>query len=100
MSFKTDATGDWAPVSPGAVLDWDADLTDWMPTGDTINTATWSVPSGLTIVSQNETDTIAKVWLSGFLEGTTYDIYVVITTIGGRTERRDFRLVCAKRGRA
>jgi len=70
------------------ILDYTLDFTDWLR-GDTILTATFSVPStsGLSITQQTKTDTHATVWLSGGNKG-SHKVNCTITTAQGRTKRQ------------
>lgn len=70
---------------PNSVLDYAVDWSAWLGT-DTIATATWTVPTGLTKASDSATTTVATVWLSGGTVGTEYSVNCRITTAGGRTE--------------
>lgn len=94
--FKRDATGPWMEVSPGAALDYAEDWTDWLG-ADTLASVTWTVPVALTVDAQSNTTVKATLSLSGFVEGTTYEIKGSIVTAGGRQDSRIFRLVCRKR---
>lgn len=75
---------------PDAVLDYEADWTDWLVDDDTIVTSTWTVPSagGLTKTTDSHTDTKATVWLSGGTVGAQVAVTNRITTAQGRTEDR------------
>lgn len=64
--------------------------------GETISTATWTVPTGITKDSSNQSavtingisygvNTVATIWLSGGTAGTDYSITCEITTSGSRT---------------
>lgn len=74
----------WPAKDPDEVLDYEVDWTDRLA-GDTIATATWTFPAGITKDSQSETDTAARVWISGGTLGEDYEILCRITTAGGRT---------------
>ena len=74
---------------PDAVLDYTRDWSPFLGT-DTIATSTFTVPTGLTKVTETNNTTTATVWLSG---GTAHSMYVVtnrITTAGGRTDDRSW----------
>lgn len=94
--FKRDATGHWIEVSPGAVLDYAEEWSDWLG-ADTIATVAWTLAAGLTAQSQSNTATKATVWLSGFALDATYEVACKVTTAAGRVDTRVFRLVCRKR---
>jgi hypothetical protein len=82
---------------PNAELDYTVDWAPWLPTGDTIATSIWIVPTGLTQpVGPTNTGTLAVIWL-GFNSsvGTVGEIYRVtnrITTVGGRKDDRSFQV--------
>ena len=79
---------------PADILDYGVDLTKWLVTGDTVNGATATVaPSGLTIAVTQETTSEPKVWVSGGLTGTEYQITLTVVTTGGRTKEFEFKLV-------
>jgi len=83
---------------PQAKLDYQFDWgTNWLETGDTIESVVWTVPSGLTKESQSNTTTTATVWLSGGVDGRSYDIICQITTDDGREDQRTFTLPVADR---
>jgi hypothetical protein len=81
---------------PNAVLDYSVDWTRWL-NGDTIATSAWTVPAGLTKVSDTSTTKAATVWLSGGTIGQSYTVTNRITTAGGRTEDRSFDVKIADR---
>ena len=74
---------------PNAVLDYSVDWAKWLD-GDTIATSVWTVPAGLTKVSDTNTTTKTTVWLSGGTADQSYTVTNRITTTGGRTEDRSF----------
>jgi hypothetical protein len=71
---------------PNAILDYEIDWAAQWLSGDTIQTSTWIVPSGITKVTDTSTTTTATIWLSGGTVGTTYEVTNRITTAGGRTQ--------------
>jgi hypothetical protein len=79
---------------PDATLDYVVDWTAFLaPTGDTIASVVWVVPSGLTENSQLFTATTATIWLESGTLGKTYVVICRITTVGGRTEDHRFNLI-------
>lgn len=83
---------------PQAVLDYHEDWSDWLPTGDTISTAAWSVASGdVTIDSESATPTVTTVWLSGGTADTTAEVTCHITTAAGREDDRTIELLIQQR---
>ena len=75
---------DWPAKHPDARLDytllWRKELTP----GDVIETSTWEVPAGLTTDSDVKTDTTTTIWLSGGVDGTTYELTNHVVTRDGR----------------
>jgi hypothetical protein len=74
---------------PDALLDYSIDWAKWLA-GDEIAASDWTVPAGLTKVSDTHSTTKATVWLSGGTADQTYQVTNRITTTGGRTEDRSF----------
>jgi hypothetical protein len=81
----------WIYKTPGGVLDYPFNWEKWLGT-DTIATAVWTVPTGLTKTAQSETETVANAWISGGVIGTSYKVSCKITTVGGRTEERTIEI--------
>jgi len=73
---------------PSAVLDYTINWASWLPSGDTISTSAWTVPSGLTSASASNTTTTATVWLSGGTAGQVYRVTNKVVTAGSRTDER------------
>lgn len=81
---------------PGARLDFTMDWSTWLK-GDTLASATWTVPDGLTKVtvpppSIDEDGKIAIVWLEGGTAGQRYRGRCEIVTAAGRQEGQDFEV--------
>lgn len=83
--------------APGAVLDYTEDWAAWLGGGETITSATFAVPAGITKNSSSFTSTTAIVWLQGATLGQTYLISCTITTNQARTDTRSFRVRCVQR---
>lgn len=79
------------PKDPDAIKDYICDWAEWL-NGDTIATSTWTVPVGITKVSDTHNNTEATIILSGGASGTTYTFVNRITTTGGRTDERSIQL--------
>lgn len=78
---------------PDAVLDYSVDWSDWLEDDDdTISSVVWDVPTGLTLSSQSETDTVATVFLSGGTAATRYNVGCRVTTVGGRVDDRTIEI--------
>lgn len=77
---------------PDSTVDYAADWSAVIQTGETISTSQWITPPGLTASGDTVNGTTTSVFLSG---GTEYESYVVtnrITTSLGRTIDRSFRV--------
>lgn len=81
---------------PDALLDYGHDWAPWLG-ADTIGTATWTVPAGLTKEAESHTTTTATVWVSGGTVGATYQVTCHITTAGGREDDRSLFLYVQER---
>jgi len=96
--FYKDNEGTLIDKDPEAALDYLISWSEWLPGGDTISTSSWSVEaiSGdgdpLTSTSDANTDTTTTVNLSGGTTGNIYKVYNTVTTNGGLTDRRYFRV--------
>lgn len=73
---------------PGAVLDYGFDWSDWLGTTETISTSTWTIPTGITKISDSKTDTLTIIWISGGTHGTNYPIVNHIRTNANREDER------------
>ncbi len=73
--------------SSDAKLEYEVDWGDWLD-GDTIISSSWVVPSGITILSESNTTTIAKAKLGGGTIGQSYQpVNKIITAAGLEDER-------------
>jgi hypothetical protein len=80
---------------PDDVLDYDIDLSEFLPSTDTISTVTpTSAPAGLTfgVTTINNTTKVVKQWISGGTDGDTYTVQIKITTSEGRTKHAHFKI--------
>jgi hypothetical protein len=73
---------------PDAVLDYEFDWSDWLPSGDTIASAVVEAETGIVIDSQANTSTAVTVWLSGGTANTGYEVTCHITTAEARQDDR------------
>lgn len=96
--FLRDNDGVFIPKDTEAVLTYTLNWTDWLNNGETINSNSFTVETlagdsdPLTKVSQSNTNYATTVKVSGGTAGKIYKIYNQITTTGGLTERRYFRI--------
>jgi hypothetical protein len=89
------ATLRWPDKDPADVLDYALNWSDQLALtspADTISSATWTVPSGLTAGVQSVLGGVATIWLSGGVAGTDYTITCRIVTAGARTLERSVTL--------
>lgn len=96
--FEKDNEGLFIRKDTEAVLTYSLDWTDWLTNGETISANTYTVETisgdsdALTKTAQSNTDYVTTVKLSGGTSGNIYKVYNEITTTGGLTERRYFRV--------
>lgn len=96
--FLRDNDGIYIVKDTEAILTYSLDWTDWLQNGETINSNLFTVEtiSGdgdpLTKVTQSNTNYVTTVKISGGTAGKIYKVYDTITTTGGLTERRYFRI--------
>lgn len=83
----------WPIKSPGEVLDYAIDWGDRLASGDTIKTATWIVPPGLTKAKDSVNGTICTVWLSGGKMNNRFTIINRVETLAGRTIEQYVKLI-------
>lgn len=70
-------------------LDRTLDFSDFVPVGDSIQTAAWSAsPSGGTLSLQSHTANTATTWFLGPLLGAYYRLSCAIVTVNGLTLTR------------
>lgn len=71
---------------PDEALDYTLDWgTKWLPAGDSVTDATWTVPTGVTEPKASTlADNKATVWVAGGTAGESYPLLCTITTAQGR----------------
>lgn len=75
----------WYSQGVSERLDYDLEFANWLQ-GDTIASVSLAAtPNGLTVTEDHDADTV-KVWASGGVKNTNYDITVTITTATGRVK--------------
>lgn len=78
---------------PNEILDYDVDYSDWFTNrSDTPASITVEVEPGITLVGSSLTGSVAKVALSGGVDGNTYTITVRMTTDSGMVKEADFQV--------
>jgi len=96
--FYKDNEGTLINKDTEAALDYLISWSQWLPSGDTITSSSWSVEtiSGdsdpLVSTDTGSTTVTTLITLSGGTEGNMYKVYNTITTNGGLTDRRYFRV--------
>lgn len=70
--------------NPDDEVDYYIDWTPWLA-GDTISTSQWTIPDGLTKISDSISGSLAVIWLGDGVSSTNYIAVNTIVTGGGRT---------------
>jgi len=82
---------------PSSILDYAFDWSDWLASGETIASVSWTVPAGISAEDYDETETLTTVWLSGGTADTDYNIACKITTSAGRVDERTMTIKVRQR---
>jgi hypothetical protein len=83
---------------PNAVLDYQWDWSDWLPTGDTIATADVSLSTGNVVISsESNTTTTVTAWVAGGTDQTESRLTARVVTAQGRTDDRSIILAIVER---
>ena len=96
--YKRDNTGLYIIKDSGSTLDYTIDWTDWLATGETVSSVSYTVPSGITTrtaigsAATATTSTTTRVTLTGGTNDTIYTIKASMATNQGRTVVRNFRV--------
>lgn len=95
--YKRDLTGSYIAKDPGATLDYNIDWSEWLPTGDSISTSTWTQESvhtagNLTLGAASVGNNVTSVLISNGQAGEIYTIRNTITTNENLTDVRRFRI--------
>lgn len=77
---------------PGDTVDIDVDLSQWLPSSDTISNAIASADTGITLGANaiNNTLKVVKQWVSGGTTGNRYKVTLTITSAEGRVKEVEF----------
>lgn len=78
---------------PADVLDYDIDFSDFLPTTDSISSATVTATGGALGLSYAITPKRIKVWCYGGVDGGKYKVTVTANTTEYRTKQVEFRLM-------
>lgn len=76
---------------PADIRTYSINWADWLGV-DTISTATWSLPTGLTSVLTAATATLASIKISGGTNGRSYSVACTVVTVAGQTKKVSFDL--------
>jgi len=101
--FKEDRVGVYIEKDPYAVLDYTLDWTNWMPSGETIQTMTVTAEtisgdaSPLTIDSTSNTDYLATAFISAGTAGNVYNVEYRIVTDNSKQDSRNIRIKVLER---
>jgi len=79
MTAETHFTKD-----PAGIIDYTIRWSSWLPSGDTVLSSTWTVPTGLVKISEANTITDAIIFLASGTLGQIYEVTNRIVTAGGR----------------
>lgn len=96
--FMKDVQGIYIIKDPEAQLTYTFDWVEWIPTGDSISTVSYTLqvrandPAPLVRESQGVTGTKTFVELSGGQAGKVYTVTAEVTTADGSIDRRNFRV--------
>lgn len=77
---------------PNSKRDFSVDLSGVLPTGVTISTVTWVVPSGLVSEAVSNTTTVATIRLSGGTLGETYQVVCRTTWSNSEIDDRTIKI--------
>lgn len=74
---------------PQATLDYAFDWTAWLREGETLMSATVTVPDGITKTTETATSTgLVTYWLQGGTHGSSYKVTCHVVTNQGREDER------------
>lgn len=90
--FRTEGGVLWAEKPAAAEADFTL-VYDALDAGDTIATSSWEVAPGVTLGATLHSENTTSAFLAGGTAGQWYSVTNTITTEGGRTDQRYFRLL-------
>lgn len=75
---------------PADVQDYDISFVEWLAGfSDTGLSIVVSAEAGITVAASALASGVAKVWLSGGVDGSSYKVTVTLTTNGGRVKQAE-----------
>lgn len=73
------------------ILIYTADFSQWLASGDSVASCTWTIPTGLTQVTTSTSSTTATCKISGGTLNATYTItFAMVTTVSTETKTETF----------
>lgn len=97
--YKKDTVGAYIDKDPGSRLIYSMDWSEWLPLGDTLSTATYTISTiagdTAAIVKHSqgvEGGDVSYVELSGGSAKEIYTVTATVTTVDGAIDKRRFRL--------
>jgi len=92
-AWQKDGKGFFFEMDKDEKKDYSLDYTDWLALiSDTIATVVWTIPAGITKISEQVTGAVAKVVLRADTLG-TYSCSMKLTTTGTLIEILNFRVI-------
>ncbi len=91
-AWQEDSAGRFIEMRSGAKKDYSIDFGDWIGGDDTLAAAVWTIPTGVTKVSEEVAGMVAKVTLLAAAVG-AYLCECRITTGAGLIEIVPFRVI-------
>ena len=82
---------------PEAKLDYGFNWENWLANGESIISSIWTVPEGLTKITDSFTGILTTIWLLGGIVGINYDVVNHIITSQGREDDRTIRIKVRQR---
>ena len=82
---------------PGDLLDYDIDLSQWLPERDELVDVEISHDPGVELQSYRVDPASVKLWIGGGVDGETYRFRVLAKTGAGRAKEVDFMIAVADR---
>lgn len=82
---------------PSATLDYTFNWAAWLASGDTLQSASATADTGLTVDSTSIVGQTVVVWVSGGEAGASYRLTCQVVTTGGRTDERTAIIEVAQR---
>ena len=85
---------------PDEVLDYSMDWSARLPAGDTVESAVWTLPTGITQPSGKSSQlagSVTTVWLEGGTAGSDYRVSCRVTTVADRVFERSIIIMVRNR---